>query len=333
MATIHEIAKKVGVSSALVSRVLNDKPGVSPENRRKIREAIREARYVPNALARSLVRQSTQIIGVVMDDLCEKYFFELIRGLQDMGEEMGYNVVFCSGRSRPDIKYRYVDYFMEGRADGIVAFGSRLEDAPLVRHLVKRAPHCVLIEGDVPGESFNRVRVNNTGGAYRATRHLIARGYKRICHFTGDMNYNVAHERLEGFLAAMRDAGVPVEDGTVIQSDFEEALACERMTKLIGQGRVPDACFAGADKTAYGVMRALIASGLRVPDDVAVIGFDDEAPDSRDMLFPGLTTMRQPLYEMGQMGIKLLVRSLTTPDVAPQSVVFEPDFVMRESCI
>lgn len=332
MATIHEIAKKAGVSSALVSRVLNDKPGVSPENRRKILEAIAEARYVPNALARSLVKQSTKIIGVVMDDLCEKFFFDMIRGLQDMGEEMGYDVVFCSGNSRVDVKYRYVDYFMAGRADGIVAFGSRLEDTPLLHHILKRAPHFVLIEGDVPGASFNRVLVNNTGGAYRATMHLIQRGYKRICHFTGDMNYNVSRERLTGFLDAMRDAGLPIEDDTVIYADFEEPLACQRMNELMQKGRMPDACFVGADKTAYGVMRALLTGGLRVPLDVAVIGFDDEAPDSRDMLFPGLTTMRQPLYEMGQMGIKLLVRSLTTPDAAPQSVVFEPDLIVRESC-
>lgn len=332
MATIHEIAKKVGVSSALVSRVLNGKPGVSPENRQKILAAIQEAHYVPNALARSLVKQSTQIIGVVMDDLCEKYFFQLIRGLQDMGEELGYNVVFCSGRSRMDVKYRYVDYFMEGRADGIVAFGSRLEDAPLIQHILKRAPHFVLIEGDMPGASFNRVRVNSTGGAYRATKRLIDLGRKRICHFTGDMSYNVSHERLAGFLAAMKDAGMPVEDGAVIRSDFEEPLACQRMNELIRQGRMPDACFAGADKTAYGIMRAVLENGLRVPRDVAVIGFDDEEPDSRDMLFPGLTTMRQPLYEMGQMGVKLLVRSLTTPGAAPQSVVFEPELVARDSC-
>lgn len=313
--------------------MLNNKPGVSAKNRQLILDAIKEAHYVPNALARSLVKQRTQIIGVVMDDLCEKYFFKLITGLQDMGEELGYNVIFCSGRSRLDVKYRYVDYFIEGRADGIIAFGSRLEDTPLINHIVKRAPNFVLIEGDLPGFDFNRVRVNNTGGAYRATEHLIKSGRQRICHFTGDMNYTVSKERLDGFLSAMREHGMPIETDTVITADFEEQLACRQMNTLIRQGRVPDACFVGADKTAYGVLRALGDNGLRVPEDVAIIGFDDEEADSRDRLFPKLTTMRQPLYEMGQSGVTLLVRSIRDPNTSPQSVVFEPEFIIRETCL
>lgn len=332
MATIHEIAKIAGVSSALVSRVLNDKPGVSPENRRKILAVIKETRYVPNALARSLVRQSTQVIGVVMDDLCEKYFFDLIKGLQDMGEEQGYNVVFCSGRSRMDIKLRYVDYFTEGRADGLIAFGSRIEDAVLIRHILKRSPHFVLIEGDVPGASINRVSLNNTGGAYRATMHLIEKGYRHICHFTGDMNYNVSKERLAGFQSAMQDAGLSIDEDTVIYADFEEDLACLKMTELIRAGKAPEACFAGADRTAYGVMRAALNHGLKLPEDLAVIGFDDEPPDSKDLLFPGLTTLRQPLYEMGQTAVRLLVRSMQNTDAAPQTVVFEPEMILRDTC-
>lgn len=331
MATIHEIAKKVGVSSALVSRVLNNKSGVSPENRRRIQAAIQEAHYVPNALARSLVKQNTQIIGVVMDELSEKFFTPLIYGLQDMGEQLGYDVVFCSGRSRLPTKYRYVDYFMGGRADGIIVFGSRIEDAPLIEHILNHSLPFVLIEGDLPNRNFNRVRLNNTGGARLATRHLIESGYQRICHFTGDMEYNVSEERLEGFLSAMREGGLPIEEHTVIHADFEEPLACQRMNELIQRGHLPDACFVGADKTAYGVIRALLSNGLRVPEDVAVIGFDDEEPDSHDMLFPKLSTMRQPLGEMGQAGINLLVHSILSPDAAPQTVIFEPELILRET--
>ena len=125
---------------------------------------------------------------------------------------------------------------------------------------------------------------------------------------------------------------MPMDAHTVIHADFEEPLACQRMTELIRAGCVPDGCFVGADKTAYGVLRALIDNGLRVPEDVAVIGFDDEEPDSRDKLFPKLTTLRQPLYEMGQAGITLLVHSMRNPDASPQSVVFEPVLILRETC-
>ena len=312
--------------------MLNNKPGVSPENRARILSVIKACNYTPNALARSLVTQVTKTIGVVMDDLCEKFFFQLINGLQDQGEALGYNVLFCSGRGKLDIKDRYVDYFSHGRADGIIAFGSRLMDGPMVRRAIERVPHFVLIEGDIPNLPINRVALDNAGGAYLATKHLIDIGRQRICHFTSDMNYAVSQERLDGFLRAMREGGRPILADTIIRADFEEQVSYQQMSAMIRAGAVPDACFVGADKSAYGVLRALYENHLRVPADVAVIGFDDEEPDSHDMLFQKLTTMRQPLYQMGQAGIALLVHTIQNPGAPPQVTRFQPEFVIRETC-
>ncbi|MCL2342707.1 MAG: LacI family transcriptional regulator, partial [Firmicutes bacterium] len=275
MATISDIAREAQVSRALVSRVLNNRRGVSPENREKILAVIKDRNYTPNALARALVSQKTQTIGVVMDDLCDKYFFDLIRGLQDMGEELGYNIIFCSGRDNREDKFRYVDYFVRGRADGLIAFGSRLADAEVFKGIVEKTSHFVLIEGNISGCEHNKIQLDNLGGAYRATSHLLERGYRKIWHVTGDMGYNVTLDRMNGFLKAMRDYSAAVTEDSVIHADFEEGLACRRVSALIREGKLPDAFFVGADKTAYGVIRALRNNGLRVPEDVAVIGFDD----------------------------------------------------------
>ncbi len=332
MPTISEIAQKANVSRTLVSRVLNNKSGVSPENRERILAVIQECNYVPNALARSLVMQKTQTIGVVMDDLCDNFFFDLISGLQDSGELLGYNVLFCSGRSNMDIKLKYVDYFAHGRTDGVIAYGSNLVDDQLFRNFVVKTPNFVLIEGDLPNTKINNVLLNNFSGAYRATEHLIKMGYHKIIHLTGDMNYKVSLDRLNGFVKAMRDYSIPIEQDTIVYADFDEDMAHEQMNKRILAGNIPNACFAGADKTAFGAIRAMYEHNLTTPGDIAIIGFDGDEPDSRDILFPQLTTMRQPLYDMGFEGMKLLIHIIENPTAEPQTKMFEPEFIIRDTC-
>ena len=329
MTTILEIANEANVSRALVSRVLNGKPGVSPENRAKILEIIKKHNYVPNEIARSLATQRTRTIGVVMDSLCDSFFFDLISGMQNMAEELDYNIIFCSGAGDSKIKLKYVGYYVHGRADGVIAYGSRSRE--LFHEIIRRAPRYVLIEGDIPGKVFNRVQVDNFKGAYRAATHLIDLGYTNIVHFTGDMDYNVSEERLNGFLKAMGDNSLPT-DGAVIYADFGEDTAYAKMLELIRDGRIPEACFAGADKAAYGILRALFEHGLSAPGDMALIGFDGDVPDSRDIVFPRLTTMRQPLYEMGREAVRLLVDSIENPETPPKTIVFDTELIAGETC-
>lgn len=329
MATIAQIAAEANVSSSLVSRVLNNKSGVSPQNRKKILAVIKKHNYIPNANARSLVTQKTRTIGVVMDSLCDAYFFDLISGMQNMAEELDYNIVFCGGYNDSEIKLKYVDYYIHGRADGVIAYGSRQQK--LLYEIIKKAPNFVIIEGDIPSKVFNKVLVNNFSGAYRATKHLIDLGYKNIFHFTGDMEYNVSLERINGFVTAMQDHSFPVEN-TVVYTDFGEELAYKKMKELIRKNNIPEACFAGSDKAAYGILRALSEHGVHAPDDMALIGFDGDLPDSRDMVFPKLTTMRQPLFEMGKEATRLLVCSIENPRNPLKTILFDTEFVLGETC-
>lgn len=332
MATISEIAKEANVSRTLVSRVLNNKPGVSPENRQKILDIIEKHNYVPNGLARALVLQKTMSIGVVMDDLCNDFFFDLIRGLQDAGEKYGYNMLFCSGRSDITTKMKYVDYFSQGRTDGIIAYGSNREDEELFRSIAAKSIPCVLIEGRLEDYKVNQILLDNFHGAYTATEYLIKQGYHNIIHITNDMNYDVSLERLNGFVQAMHDYRIPLGPDSIIYADCFEKVAYQQMKHLIAKGKKPDACFVGADKPAFGVLRAAMEAGLSIPEDLAVIGFDDDAPVTRDMIFPGLSTMRQPLYEMGKAGVELLLDAIAHPDKEAETRTFEAELILRDTC-
>ena len=329
MATISQIATEAQVSRALVSRVLNNKPGVSPANRKKIQAIIAKHNYVPNAIARSLVTQKTKTIGVVMDSLCDSYFFDLISGMQNMAEELDYNIIFCSGSNDSNIKGKYIDYYAQGRADGLIAFGSRSPN--LFAEIIRKAKHFVIIEGDIPAAVFNKVQVNNFKGAYLATKHLIELGYTDIVHFSGDMDYSVSAERLNGFTAAMNEYSL-LKDDSIIYSGFGEEKAYHQMKDLIKKNTIPEACFVGADKAAFGIIRAMTEHDLKAPDDMAIIGFDEDLPDSRDMVFPKLTTMRQPLFEMGKEAVRLLVHSIEDPQAIPATIVFEAEMVVGDTC-
>ncbi|MCL2425865.1 MAG: LacI family transcriptional regulator [Oscillospiraceae bacterium] len=316
------------MSNTLVSRVLNNKPGVSPENRAKIQAIIEKHNYVPSAIARSLVTQKTSTIGVVLDNLTDPFFFGFIDGVHRMSEELNYNVVFCSGNDDYDLKAQYIDYFSQGRVDGIIAYNSNMKD--VFYEQIKKASNFVIVEGNVPGKIFNKVQINNFDGAYRATTYLIKQGYKNIVHFTGDMDYHCSVDRMNGFLKAMSDYSLPTDD-VIIYTDFMEELAYHKMKEVIRSRNIPEACFAGADKTAYGVLRAMIESGLTAPKDMAIIGFDGDVPDTLGINFPKLTTMRQPMFEIGREAVRLIVRAIEDPSAPPVTTVLNTEFVIGET--
>lgn len=332
MATISDIARQANVSRTLVSRVLNNKPGVSPENRKKILEIIEENHYVPNGLAKSLVLQKTNTIGVIMDDLCNDFFFKLIAGLQDAAEAHDYNILFCSGRKDMATRLKYVDYLTGGCTDGIIAYGSCFDDEELFRYVAAKSANSVLIESNLSDCAADKILLDNFHGAYAATEHLIRQGRKNIIHVTCDMNYDAGLERLNGFVQAMHDYRMPLGPDSILYADHFEDIAYRQMQKRLSQGARPDACFAGADKPAFGVLRAAMEAGLSVPGDLAVIGFDDDVSDSKDILFPPLSTMRQPLYEMGQAGVALLIDKINRPDREPTVKSFKAELVLRETC-
>ena len=332
MVNISDIAARANVSRTLVSRVLNKKSGVSPENRKKIMSVMEELNYKPNALARSLSTKKTQTIGVVMDNLCESYFFNLINGLQDQAEMLGYNIIYGNARGNMDTRSMCIDFFNQGRTDGVIAYSSYLREQNALTNIANNNSCFVLIAGSLPNFTINNVLVDNYKGAYIATEHLIKAGYKKICHITSDMNYKVSLDRLNGFVTAMHDYSIPINASDIINADFFEQSGYEQMKKMILSGNIPDAIFFGADKTAFGAIGAMYENGLKTPEDIAIIGFDDDAPSEYGIAYPKLTTLRQPLYEIGVESVNLVVEAIDNPEMKPRIKVLEPELVIRETC-
>jgi len=263
-----------------------------------------------------------------MDNLMNAFFFDFINGVHRMADELEYSVVFASGNDDFDRKLDYVDYFSQGRVDGIIVYSSHKKD--LFYKKIKKGSNFVVVEGDVPDEFFNKVQVNNFDGLHRVATYLIGRGYEYIVHFTGHMDFHCSVERLNGFLRAMKDNSMQVENA-IVYTDFSEELAYRKMKEMISNKMIPDACCTGSDKAAFGILRAMAEHGLSAPKDMAVVGFDGDVADTRSMVFPKLTTMRQPMFEVGREAVRLIVRAINDPKALPVTTILNAEFIRGET--
>lgn len=334
MASLYDVAKHAGVSKTLVSRVINNQSGVSEASRKKILAAMEALHYEPNALARSLVLRNTRTIGVVMDSLCEPYFFPLIEGIEQEADRLSYDVVFSSGRNSSPLKSRAVKYFSQGRTDGVILYGSRLDDEPIIRALAKSGFPFVAVENTFPELNIHNVVVDNAFGSALAVDHLFDCGCRRIYHLGGDMQRRVSIDRRDGYAAAMERHGVTVSDRMIVQADFDVQTSRDVMRAFIAacpRAEFPDAFYCGSDNTAYGAMLALEEAGFRIPEDVMLVGFDDDAPPAADRPLKKLTTLSQPLRQMGASALEILVKEIESKGGAKQRVVFYPELIRRET--
>lgn len=334
MASIKDVAKKAGCSATLVSRVVNDQPGVSEAYRKKIQSAIEELGYTPNYLARSLVLKKTNTIGVVLDTLCDDYFFELIEGIETRIDHYGYDVLFCSGRNSTRKKNNYINFFMQNRVDGIIIYGSKLDDIQLITKLVHSGFPFALIENDVGTLNANNILLNNQYGSSLAVEHLFDCGCKDICYVAGDPAMQASLRRQEGYVEAMRRHGAAQEELLILESGWTEEEGYATFKKFLdsrGNKKLPDAFYCGSDQTAFGGMRALMEAGISVPEDVMIVGYDDDRPRRGDVSYIPLTTIRQPLREMGMAAADILIRELKGEDTGKKKMMYYPSLIVRNT--
>lgn len=352
MATIKDVAQHAGLSKTLVSRFINNQKGVSPESQQKIVLAIKELNYRPNGLARSLVLQKTHTIGIVVDDLCATFIFRLIEGLEHGAEEFDkddkYNVIFCNSNGDIARKERHINFLTQGRVDGIVIYGSLVHDDSLIQQLAQVNYPFILIENDIEGVDVNKVVIDNIGGAFMATEHLIKLGHRRIAHIGGNMNLKITLDRMNGYVRALQKHNIPVDQSLIIFPDFSDVdewkkrdesmsqfLFFDRgyveMKKLIDKGQVPEAIFFATDLSAFGAVKALQEAGLSVPEDVSIIGFDDEVSAAGSFHCMPVSTVRQPLKQAGYLGIQKLISSINHPHAAKERLLLKTELVIRES--
>lgn len=333
MSSQLDVARLAGVSKSLVSRVVNGQSGVSTATRKKILAAMKELHYQPNAIARSLVTRRTMTIGVVLDSLCVPYFFSLIEGLQEAAAGTSYNLVFASGQDHLENKKKAVRYFAEGRADGIILYGSRLEEEPIIRDLAAGTFPFTVVENSFPRLHINNITLDNAYGSALAVDYLVSRGCKSIVHVTGGDDTKASLERSEGYFAEMRKKGIPTDPSMVIPATFEFKPSYQAVKAWLAEqsGRpLPDAFYCASDYTAYGTIAALEEAGWHVPESTMVIGFDDDLPP-RDYAYKPLTTLSQPLKQMGVCAFETLIASIDQPEASPRHVLFYPELILRET--
>lgn len=334
MATIYDVAKKAGVSKTLVSRVINNQTGVGSESRARIMEAMRELQYKPNTLARSLVLQRTNLVGVILDSLTEQYFFDVIRGVEDKVKENGFRVIFCSGRNDRREKETYIDFFSNGTTDGAIIYGSDLDDADLIRRRAQMDFPFVVVENEVEDANVNNVLIDNTYGSKLAVDHLVDKGCRRIMHVTGAKSTKAALRRWQGYLISMKNYGLEQYQSVVECDEFgvdAGYAAIKDFMRQNGKEALPEAIYFGADNTAIGGMMALEEEGIRIPEDIKIVGFDDDKLWDLDKSHKKLTTIRQPLYEVGAKAVEILLGQIHNPDSPRQKVIMKPELIIRET--
>jgi len=329
--TLEKIATAAGVSRSTVSRVINEQPNVRPEVRQRVLQVVEELGYHPNAAARSLVNRRSQTLGVVIPEtintvFVDPFFPNVLRGLASAANEHQYYLML-SMVSRPTDEDFYRRVLRSQMLDGVVIV-SALADDPLIPRLVRDRVPFVSV-GRYPDKSgVSYVDADNVRGARVATEHLLQCGRRRIATVTGPLNMIAGLDRREGYQSALREAGLPVDEKLIVAGDFTENSGYTSMQQLLPLE--PDAVFVASDLMAVGVLRALHQAGRRVPDDVAVVGFDD-APIV-DFTDPPLTTVRQPVYELGVMAVKSLLRLLERETEGPLHTILPTELVIRRSC-
>ncbi|MFA4892902.1 LacI family DNA-binding transcriptional regulator [Brevundimonas sp.] len=325
-ATIRDVAERADVSVASVSRVLNGAGPVTEATRNKVLEAAKALQYVPHSGARSLSTSRSQTIGVILPDLYGEFFSELIRGMDVAARSLGYHLIVSSSHDDAEEASAAIRS-MRGRVDGLIVLSPHLDAANLAAGLAGRTP-ILLMNG---GADDNRasIVVDNHGGAIQAVEHLIATGRRRIAHISGPTGNLEAEARLAGYLEAMARAGLPT---TVVEGAFTQASGHDAGVALAASQTRPDAVFAGNDNMAVGAMLALQDAGLRVPEDVAIVGFDDVPIAS--LVRPALTTLRIQIAETGRGALERLVRMINAAGEAVADTACEvvrPELVVRPS--
>lgn len=327
MATIKDIARIAGVAPSVVSRALNNKYGVKESTRQRIVAIAKELGYYPNSAARSLVTRRTETIGVVMADISEPYYSQTIKGMEYVATQTGYTLLFSNSYENVEQGRVLHKMIAAERVDGLVIMGSNIQEKSFISMLLERDIPFVLVERNFSDPRVNCIWVDNVKGGYLATRFLIEKGHKRIAHIAGNLYFQVALDRIEGYKRALEEAGIGFSEELIAVGNFLTEGGYKAMKELLPLGCT--AVFAANDAMAYGALQAIAEAGLSVPQDIAIIGFDDL--EFSGLTNPPLTTIRQPRYEMGRRSMEILTGILRNRQPGGVKVCFQPELVVRRS--
>jgi LacI family transcriptional regulator len=332
--TIYDLAREAGVGIGTVSRCLNSHPSVSPHTRAKVLSAVKQLGYQPHANAQRLASKRTNTISTIIPFFTNYFFVEVLQGIQDKAAELGFDLMLCGVNHPSQVEYYLGRSLRRGHVDGVMFFSMKFSEAYAAKFRQINLP-VVLV--DTYHEHFDSIRIRNCDGAAEATRHLLHLGHRNIAMINAIPDAQPSRDRLEGYRKALEEFGVRFRTDRVLyprvtkHDGFNREAGRASMKELIRMNGRPDgvtAVFVASDVQAIGALEAARELGVRVPEDIAVVSFDDIELAK----YAYLTTMRQPMYEMGALAMERLHSRLKNPPAPPTLTTFLPELVVRRSC-
>jgi LacI family transcriptional regulator len=329
-ATIIDVAKAAGVSVSTVSRVINNYQHVRPALRQRVRQAMNDLSFVPNKQARRLVGGKSGVVGLMIHALGSEYIAEVIRGIDEALGLVDYDMMLYTTHRHKEKEDFYARSIANGLADGLILVVPSIGESYLDALRESNFPHVMVDVDRSDGKSWS-VGITNWQGAHDATRYLLELGHRRIAIVTDQLELSTSSSRLAGYQAALDEYGVPFDPELAHEDNFMFPYTRKLTEALLRLSAPPTAIFTTGDLSALRIMEALRLHHVRVPEDISLVGFDDIPQASN--VYPRLTTIHHPIYEMGQVAVRVLLEQIQNPDLPPQHIQLETRLEIRESCL
>jgi LacI family transcriptional regulator len=330
--SLKDLAHEIGVSISTVSRALNSHPDISPAMTQKIQKLASEMNYTPNPLAMGLLKQATRMIGVIVPDLVTHFYSSIISGIEQVAEEKGYYILIASSNETLKKEINSVNNLLKTRVEGLIVCLS--QETKSYDHFDR------LIQNNIPLVFFDRVCrtdevpsvvVDNVHAARKITQHFYKNGFRRIAYIAGPDHLSISKERTNGYLAGLKSCGLEFHPELLVKCNLSSKDAIKATLHLLDLPEKPDAIFGINDTVAFAAMKAIKSRGLRIPEDVALVGFTDEFHST--VVDPALTSITHPTFEIGQEAARLFFNRIENPNAEPTQVVLKTKLVIRESSV
>lgn len=328
--TIKEVALRAGVSPATASRVAGNYGYVSKNSRKRVQAAIQELGYQPNSVARSMVTKSTHTLGLVVTDITNPFFAHLMRSVEDVAWEAGYTLFLANTDENPQREEAVIRTALERQVDGLILVPSSSRSTPYLENIIQRGTPLVLLDRSVEGLAADAVMVDNAFGAYQAVMHLIQLGHRRIGMIIDNLDISTNAERLAGYRRALQEANIPIDEQLIQSCQFTEQSAFNLTLDMFNRSQRPTALFAANNFMTLGVLHAAQQAQLSIPEDIALVGFDDIEWTAYSPL--QITAVAQPVHEMGSVAAKRLILHLQGDETPPMEIRLKTRFIIRKSC-
>ncbi len=332
--TIHDIAKKLNITASTVSRALNDHPRISEATKKSVHKTALKLNYQPNHIAAALRNGRSNIIGIIVPTIDRSFFASIVRGIEEIANASRYNVMICQTYDNYEKEIATVEALLNARVDGIIAsYAKETKDFDHFLKVKEKGIPVILFDRSNDDLEVSQVVIDDYLGAYKATEHLIQQGCKRIGHFTNTLKISIYKERLRGYKEALLANGLPYDESLIVESDLQLEDGRNSMIKLLSLPKIPDGVFSASAYGIMGALQVLKEKGIKVPQDVALIGFTNETFTSFSE--PALSTVEHHSMRMGNAAAEIFLEEISDDQkkFIPQKIVLKPELIIRQSSL